>query len=385
MTPETRTQAKVIKGIEHMPRFEGRRVNYYQYINSAEWREKANAAKKAAGYRCRVCNKHSREVTLDAHHRTYERLGHELPQDITVLCRDCHELYEVRRKGSIGAAPIGKSMQAQDFQKMEVDTKDSKADTSVVEKKTLTKLNTFSTEGEINKARKHWQQRYQEEITSPNEAKVLRKKSSVAVIKDSVKLLLPAIIAIAVVYFLNIGTNDASTTPEPIITVVTATSELPPEPSAWERCEAQGKYYEFTMDGICEHHWEIERADFEATRTAEELAYDLYQQLNLDATLEAQNLAYLEYVESQTPVPTASPLPNYEDYMSGCMATENPSPESTSTELAYCESGYDYLQRIKQDSERIAYMLECINDDGWDYCAYQYDTILDELVHKTQE
>jgi len=73
-------------------------VNYYEYIRSDEWRAKANAAKRRVGYRCQVCNKHSNEVQLDAHHRTYERLGQEFPDDITILCRDCHTLYETNRK-----------------------------------------------------------------------------------------------------------------------------------------------------------------------------------------------------------------------------------------------------------------------------------------------
>ncbi len=74
---------------------ESKRVNYYEYIKSAEWKSKADAAKELAGGRCQVCNKTG---NLNAHHRTYERLGKELPEDITVLCRDCHELYELNRK-----------------------------------------------------------------------------------------------------------------------------------------------------------------------------------------------------------------------------------------------------------------------------------------------
>ncbi len=69
-------------------------IDYREYIRSDEWRETATAAKVRADWRCQVCNRPSTDVTLDAHHRTYERLGHELPEDITVLCRDCHELYE---------------------------------------------------------------------------------------------------------------------------------------------------------------------------------------------------------------------------------------------------------------------------------------------------
>lgn len=74
------------------------RVDYHQYILSGEWKEKATAAKERAGWRCQVCNRPKGDVILDAHHRTYERLGAELESDITVLCRDCHELYEQNRK-----------------------------------------------------------------------------------------------------------------------------------------------------------------------------------------------------------------------------------------------------------------------------------------------
>jgi hypothetical protein len=69
------------------------RVNYGEYIVSPEWREKAEAAKEAAGQRCQVCNVSRDRSTLDTHHRTYERLGHEEPGDLVVLCRDCHRLF----------------------------------------------------------------------------------------------------------------------------------------------------------------------------------------------------------------------------------------------------------------------------------------------------
>ncbi len=75
------------------------RVDYQKYIQSDEWKAKAEAAKKAAGYRCQVCNHGKDEgAILDAHHRTYIRLGHERPEDITVLCRDCHGLFETNKK-----------------------------------------------------------------------------------------------------------------------------------------------------------------------------------------------------------------------------------------------------------------------------------------------
>lgn len=79
------------------------RVNYYKYIRSPEWKKKAEEAKAKSGNRCQVCNKSRAEAQLDAHHRTYERLGHERPEDITVLCRSCHELYE--KEGKVPKAP----------------------------------------------------------------------------------------------------------------------------------------------------------------------------------------------------------------------------------------------------------------------------------------
>lgn len=83
---------------------EEKKIDYYEYIQSPEWRERADAAKERAGHRCQVCNRGKADgVILNAHHRTYERLGSELPEDITVLCKPCHELYE-KNKSNIKAA-----------------------------------------------------------------------------------------------------------------------------------------------------------------------------------------------------------------------------------------------------------------------------------------
>jgi 5-methylcytosine-specific restriction endonuclease McrA len=40
-----------------------------------------------------VCNA---TTSLDVHHRTYERFGHEDVDDLTVLCRTCHDLFHAR-------------------------------------------------------------------------------------------------------------------------------------------------------------------------------------------------------------------------------------------------------------------------------------------------
>jgi len=66
---------------------------YAVYLQSEEWKAKVHDAKRRAAYRCQICNRHEDDVILDGHHRTYERFGREFPEDITILCRDCHELY----------------------------------------------------------------------------------------------------------------------------------------------------------------------------------------------------------------------------------------------------------------------------------------------------
>jgi hypothetical protein len=94
----TRTSFDYKNPIHALEYMLGLKVEYYEYIRSEVWRQKADAAKARAHDRCQVCYKHRNEITLDAHHRTYARLGREHPEDITVLCRDCHELFERNRR-----------------------------------------------------------------------------------------------------------------------------------------------------------------------------------------------------------------------------------------------------------------------------------------------
>lgn len=64
---------------------------YDAYLRSPEWKEKRADALARALRRCQLCNaKAKKGAPLDVHHRTYERLGHEEPADLIVLCRDCH-------------------------------------------------------------------------------------------------------------------------------------------------------------------------------------------------------------------------------------------------------------------------------------------------------
>ena len=61
--------------------------DYQAYLRSDVWRRRALACKKRYGFRCALCNTIG---PLNAHHRTYARLGFELSSDLIALCRYCH-------------------------------------------------------------------------------------------------------------------------------------------------------------------------------------------------------------------------------------------------------------------------------------------------------
>lgn len=70
------------------------KLDYYEYIQSPEWKQKSKEAKERAMNRCQLCYRPSNEIVLHTHHRTYERLGNELDTDLTVLCEECHKIFE---------------------------------------------------------------------------------------------------------------------------------------------------------------------------------------------------------------------------------------------------------------------------------------------------
>lgn len=69
---------------------------YQEYLQTIEWKMRASSTKIAAGGRCRLCNRGAR---LEAHHRTYERRGNELPRDLIALCDTCHAKFHDKPVG----------------------------------------------------------------------------------------------------------------------------------------------------------------------------------------------------------------------------------------------------------------------------------------------
>ncbi len=72
-------------------------IDYKKYLLSKEWKEKRAEAILLANGRCRVCNTSQR---LEVHHRTYDRIGNEIQDDLTVLCHSCHALFSRRKENN---------------------------------------------------------------------------------------------------------------------------------------------------------------------------------------------------------------------------------------------------------------------------------------------
>ena len=61
--------------------------SYQAYLASPWWKARRNQALRDAKFRCQRCGV---KRDLQVHHRSYQRLGAELPTDLEVVCRGCH-------------------------------------------------------------------------------------------------------------------------------------------------------------------------------------------------------------------------------------------------------------------------------------------------------
>lgn len=81
-----------------IPKKVNRRLIYNAYIKSHKWFIFSSNVKKERGNKCEECSAGGKGIILHAHHLTYERLGNELPEDIQVLCKSCHQLKHPDKK-----------------------------------------------------------------------------------------------------------------------------------------------------------------------------------------------------------------------------------------------------------------------------------------------
>jgi hypothetical protein len=77
---------------------------YTDYMQSNKWRTRCKQLRQKRGNICEMCGRNDRP--LEVHHKNYDRLGHELDDDLMIVCRDeCHPRadrerveWEARRK-----------------------------------------------------------------------------------------------------------------------------------------------------------------------------------------------------------------------------------------------------------------------------------------------
>ena len=76
-------------------------VKYQDYLMSDEWEVKRERVLTFWKHRCALCYS---DIDINVHHRTYERLGHELLTDLIPLCAECHKNFHAG--GRSGAVTI---------------------------------------------------------------------------------------------------------------------------------------------------------------------------------------------------------------------------------------------------------------------------------------
>lgn len=78
------------EGVSDDRLMELRAMPYQEYLRTDEWGLRRRAALVMFGGKCAVC---ASTESPNCHHRSYERRGEELPEDVVVLCREHHVLY----------------------------------------------------------------------------------------------------------------------------------------------------------------------------------------------------------------------------------------------------------------------------------------------------
>lgn len=73
-----------------------RAMPYPEYLKTDHWQDLRDDALERAGRRCQVCN--TSLGSLHVHHRSYDRRGQEAPEDLIVLCADCHRVFHENRE-----------------------------------------------------------------------------------------------------------------------------------------------------------------------------------------------------------------------------------------------------------------------------------------------
>lgn len=84
---------------------------YDDYLKTKHWRAKRKAIIEERQGVCEKCKKKIVEKgKMHVHHKTYVRIGDELPSDLMLLCEDCHhDIHNKRKKKTTGSKRKGKN------------------------------------------------------------------------------------------------------------------------------------------------------------------------------------------------------------------------------------------------------------------------------------
>lgn len=71
-------------------------ATYAEYLLTEHWQYMRQRMLARARYACNFCGCNRQ---LHVHHRTYERIGRERPEDLVVLCAECHSsVHDLRHR-----------------------------------------------------------------------------------------------------------------------------------------------------------------------------------------------------------------------------------------------------------------------------------------------
>ena len=64
-------------------------AEYTEYMQSPQWAERKRRLYEKRGHVCEMCG--ATDTPLEVHHKDYTRLGHEIDDDLLIVCREvCH-------------------------------------------------------------------------------------------------------------------------------------------------------------------------------------------------------------------------------------------------------------------------------------------------------
>lgn len=75
---------------ERLLLFNPKSLPYKEYLQTFHWKRLRTKKLEEYSSRCQLCNSSS---YIQVHHRTYENLGNELLDDLTILCSNCHKKF----------------------------------------------------------------------------------------------------------------------------------------------------------------------------------------------------------------------------------------------------------------------------------------------------